>query len=79
MDGLAQDHTFNIKELRFGNSLAVQWLGLSAFIAGAQVQSHKPRGTAKKTNKKITEMRAQGAQPLMWVLSCSGCPSSHIL
>ena len=39
MDGLAQDHTFNIKELRFGNSLAVQWLGLSAFTAVAQVQS----------------------------------------
>ena len=42
-----------------GNSLAVQWLGLSAFTAGAQVQSlmgelrsRKPHGVAKK--KKIS-------------------------
>ena len=41
-----------------GNSLAVQWLGLSAFTAVAQVQSlagelrsHKPCGMAKR--KKI--------------------------
>ena len=41
-----------------GNSLAVQWLGLGAFTAGAQVQSlvgelrsHKLRGTARKKRK----------------------------
>ena len=39
----------------FGSSLAVQWLGLSTFSAGAQVQSlvrklksHKPCGVTKK-------------------------------
>ena len=38
-----------------GSSLVVQWLGLSAFTAGAQVQSlvremrsHKPRRTATR-------------------------------
>ena len=42
-----------------GNSLVVQWLGLSAFTAGAQVQSlvrqlksHKPCSVAKKKKKK---------------------------
>ena len=42
-----------------GNSLAVQWLGLSALTAGAGVQSlvrelrsHKPHGTAPKTKIK---------------------------
>ena len=40
------------------NSLVVQWLELSAFIAGTQVQplvrelrSHKSHGTAKNKNK----------------------------
>ena len=40
-------------------SLAVQWLGLQAFTAGAQVQSlvgelrsHKPQGMAEKTKQK---------------------------
>ena len=47
-----------LKKLKIGNSLAVQWLGLSTFIAGAQVQSvvgelgsHKPHGAAKKKKK----------------------------
>ena len=44
-----------------GNSLAVQWLGLHAFTAGAWVQSlvrelrsPKPRGAAKKKNTPVT-------------------------
>ena len=43
------------KSQSMGNSLAVQWLGLGAFTAGAQVQSLlgelrscKPRSAAKK-------------------------------
>ena len=46
-------------DLTSGNSLAAQWLGLSAFTAVAWVQSlvrelrsHKPRGVARK--KKVT-------------------------
>ena len=44
-----------LKSTKYGNSLAVQWWGLSTFTAGAWVQSlvgeigpHKPSGTAKK-------------------------------
>ena len=47
-----------LKLLSLGNSLAVQWLGLSAFTAGARVQSlvrelrsHQPHGEAKKRKK----------------------------
>ena len=45
--------------MKFGNSLAVQWLGLGAFTAVTQVESLvwelrscKPHGTAKKNPKK---------------------------
>ena len=46
-----------------GNSLEVQWLGLSAFTAMAQVQSlvgelrsHKTRGSAKKKKSKTWKL-----------------------
>ena len=46
---------WSIKKTKTGNFLAVQWLGLSALTAGAQVQSlvgklrlHKPHIMAKK-------------------------------
>ena len=50
--------TIKSKHLQTGNSLVVQWLGLCAFTARAQVQSlvrelrsHKPLGAAKKKEK----------------------------
>ena len=40
------------KKKRIGNSLAVQWLGLGAYIAGGLGStSRKLRGTAKKKEK----------------------------
>ena len=52
--------------MRFlGNCLAVQWLGLGAFTAGAQVRSlvgelrsRKPCGTAK-TNKQTNKQKRE--------------------
>ena len=48
----------NYKRRNSGNSLAVQWLGLGAFIAGAQVQSlvgelrsHKLRGVEREKER----------------------------
>ena len=40
------------EEKAFRNSLAVQWLGVSAFTAGAQVQYLVPRGMVKEKKKK---------------------------
>ena len=56
---------YRLRKLKLrGNSLVVQWLGLSTFTAGAQVQSLvgelrscKPHGVAKK--KKNKETKAQ--------------------
>ena len=53
----------HLKERPLGNSLAVQWLGLHASTAMAQVRSlvrelrsHKLRGVAKKTPKKQNQI-----------------------
>ena len=50
--------TDNYNNITGGNSLRVQWLGLSAFTAGAQVRflvwelrSHKQRGAVQKKKK----------------------------
>ena len=55
-----------IKKMWYGNSLAVQWLGLLAFIARAQVRflvrelrSHKPHRTAKKDGHTHTHTHTQ--------------------
>ena len=47
-----------------GNSLAVPWLGLGAFIAkglgsipGRELRSRKPRGTAKKKKRLSQQMQ----------------------
>ena len=49
-----------IHKMNLGNSLAVQWLGLSVFAAGARVQSLvrelrscKPCGMAGEEKKKV--------------------------
>ena len=61
-----------------GNSLAVQWLGLSTFtVVVAQVQSlvrelrtHKPRGTTKKKKKATTtkKLRVQ-KHTFIWIVN----------
>ena len=55
----------NLKMMKLGNSLAVQWLGLSTFTARAQVQtlvgelrSHKPCCAAPPTPQKKDEEKA---------------------
>ena len=52
------------KKRELGSSLAVQWLGLGAFTAGARVQSlvrelgsRKPRSMAKRKKKRERERK----------------------
>ena len=54
-----QENIIIVKKYIVGNSLVVQWLGLGAFTAMARVRSLvgelrscRPRGVAKKINKK---------------------------
>ena len=56
----------NYEKYIWGNSLVVQWLGLGAFTAVAQVQSlvgelrsPKPRGMAKKKKRKERKIYMQ--------------------
>ena len=65
-----------LKQRTLGNSLAVQWLGLGAFTAVAQVQSlvrelrsRKPHSTAK--NKQTSKQTNRGPSTLLYLITSS--------